>query len=165
MASSRPPPASSSVSTSAAARGSYSVFVYGPLMVDEVVSIFLGRVPPSSPAVLQNHQRFCTEGRIYPAVVPVAGKIVTGKVFRGITTKELSVLDRLKVGHGEFERKAVEISIPGMLERSLAYTYIWFKKNDPELFGVWDFEVWKLLYLEHYQVLAQEFMLQLPFLL
>jgi hypothetical protein len=38
--------------TATAAGGAHSVFVYGSLMADEVVSAILHRVPASSPALL-----------------------------------------------------------------------------------------------------------------
>jgi gamma-glutamylcyclotransferase (GGCT)/AIG2-like uncharacterized protein YtfP len=57
-----------------------SVFVYGTLMAEEVVSVLLGRAPPTSPALLPDHQRFSIKGRVYPAILPVPGTKVNGKV-------------------------------------------------------------------------------------
>uniref|UniRef100_A0A453NA23 Putative gamma-glutamylcyclotransferase n=1 Tax=Aegilops tauschii subsp. strangulata TaxID=200361 RepID=A0A453NA23_AEGTS len=60
-----------------------SVFVYGTLMAEEVVRVLLGRVPPSSPALLPNHQRLSIRGRVYPAILPVDGSKVPGKGLAG----------------------------------------------------------------------------------
>ena len=68
-----PPPA-------APAAGQHSVFVYGTLMAEEVVRVLLGRAPPSSPALLPGHRRFSLRGRVYPAILPVPGHAVNGKV-------------------------------------------------------------------------------------
>uniref|UniRef100_A0A453SMZ2 Uncharacterized protein n=1 Tax=Aegilops tauschii subsp. strangulata TaxID=200361 RepID=A0A453SMZ2_AEGTS len=55
-----PPPAPETMAATppaaaaAAAGGAHSVFVYGSLMADEVVSAILKRIPASSPALLAN---------------------------------------------------------------------------------------------------------------
>ncbi|XP_073116395.1 uncharacterized protein [Elaeis guineensis] len=86
-----------------------NVFVYGSLLADEVVQVVLKRVPPSSPAVLHHHRRFSIKGRVYPAILPVENKKVTGKVLLGITDRELDVLDTFE--DVEYERRAVEVSL------------------------------------------------------
>eukprot|EP00268_Persea_americana_P031206 TRINITY_DN3030_c0_g2_i9.p1 TRINITY_DN3030_c0_g2~~TRINITY_DN3030_c0_g2_i9.p1 ORF type:complete len:142 (+),score=23.21 TRINITY_DN3030_c0_g2_i9:142-567(+) len=87
----------------------HSVFVYGSLLADEVVHVLLKRVPDSSPAILNNFHRFSIKGRVYPAILPVENKKVTGRVLLGITDPELGVLDTFE--DVEYERKAVEVSL------------------------------------------------------
>ncbi|XP_019242306.1 PREDICTED: AIG2-like protein D isoform X2 [Nicotiana attenuata] len=57
----------------------FNVFVYGSLLADDVVHALLKRVPPSNPAILHNYHRFSIKGRVYPAILPVENKKVTGK--------------------------------------------------------------------------------------
>uniref|UniRef100_A0A453NA60 Gamma-glutamylcyclotransferase AIG2-like domain-containing protein n=1 Tax=Aegilops tauschii subsp. strangulata TaxID=200361 RepID=A0A453NA60_AEGTS len=54
-----PPPAP-------AAAAAHSVFVYGTLMAEEVVRVLLGRVPPSSPALLPNQPEAQHQGPRLP---------------------------------------------------------------------------------------------------
>ncbi|TVU33473.1 hypothetical protein EJB05_25293 [Eragrostis curvula] len=97
-----PPPAP-------AATGPNSVFVYGTLMAEEVVRILLSCIPPSAPALLPNHQRFSIKGRVYPAILPVQGQQVNGKVFKDLTDRELEVFDLFE--DEEYVRKTVEVSL------------------------------------------------------
>ncbi|XP_040247950.2 AIG2-like protein D isoform X3 [Aegilops tauschii subsp. strangulata] len=109
-----PPPAP-------AAAAAHSVFVYGTLMAEEVVRVLLGRVPPSSPALLPNQYvracalrstppgRLSIRGRVYPAILPVDGSKVPGKVWQGITDRELDVLDIFE--DEEYVRETVGISL------------------------------------------------------
>ncbi|KAE8802223.1 protein AIG2 [Hordeum vulgare] len=141
-----PPAATAAV----AAGGAHSVFVYGSLMADEVVTAILKRVPASSPALLTNYHRFNIKGRIYPAILPVESKMVAGKVIMGISDAELIVLDAFE--DFEYVRRRVQISLTMvLLKESLALqdtsetmhadTYIWSDAEDPDLYGEWDFEV------------------------
>lgn len=147
-----PPPASAA----AEAAGPHSVFVYGTLMAEEVVRVLLGRVPPSSPAILPNHHRFSIKGRVYPAILPVDSNKVAGKVFKSITNRELTVLDIFE--DEEYVRTTLEISLPDTSETLLTYAYIWGNEDDPDLYGEWDFEEWKKVHLKDYLTMTQDFM-------
>ncbi|KQJ93244.1 AIG2-like protein D isoform X1 [Brachypodium distachyon] len=151
MASPPPPPASAA----AAAGATNSVFVYGTLMAEEVVRVLLGRVPPSSPALLPNHQRFSIKGRVYPAILPVDGSRVSGKVFRGLTDGELDVLDIFE--DEEYVREIVGISLTESSDTMLAYAYIWGNVDDPDLYGEWDFDEWRKVHLNDYLTMTQDF--------
>ncbi|CAL9768090.1 unnamed protein product [Musa acuminata subsp. burmannicoides] len=143
----------------AAAPRLHSVFVYGTLLADEVVRVLLKRVPPSSPAILHNYHRFSIKGRVYPAILPIDCKNVAGEVLRGITDQELDVLDSFE--DVEYERRAVEVSLVDNSEKLIVDAYIWGNKDDPNLYGEWDFEEWKRLHLEDYLVMTTEFMEEL----
>ncbi|KAL8504357.1 hypothetical protein ACS0TY_022906 [Phlomoides rotata] len=116
-----------------------TIFVYGSLLADDVVRVLLGRVPPSSPAILPHFQRFSIKGRVYPAIVPGEDKKVTGKVLLGITPPELHILDEFE--DVEYERASVNVFLKDGTEKLEAYTYVWENKTDPDLYGEWDFEV------------------------
>ncbi|XXG57938.1 hypothetical protein AAC387_Pa04g0381 [Persea americana] len=134
----------------------HSVFVYGSLLADEVVHVLLKRVPDSSPAILNNFHRFSIKGRVYPAILPVENKKVTGRVLLGITDPELGVLDTFE--DVEYERKAVEVSLVDNFQKLTAYAYVWANKNDANLYGDWDFEEWKRLHMNDFVKMTGGFM-------
>ncbi|KAK9280579.1 hypothetical protein L1049_014273 [Liquidambar formosana] len=140
----------------------HNVFVYGSLLADEVVQILLKRVPPSSPANLHGFHRFSIKGRVYPAILPVESKKVTGKVLLGITAPELDILDTFE--DVEYERSTVEVSLMESCEKLQAQTYVWGDKNDPTLYGDWDFEEWKGIHMNDFMTMTIGFMeeLELP---
>ncbi|XP_042444924.1 AIG2-like protein D isoform X5 [Zingiber officinale] len=117
----------------------HTVFVYDTLMDDQVVQALLKHVPPSSSAVLNHYHRYSIKGRVYPAILPVETKKVTGKVLFGITNVELDVLDAFE--DIEYERRVVEVSLLDKTEKLLVNAYVWSDKNDPNLYSEWDFEV------------------------
>ncbi|CAM0909732.1 unnamed protein product [Alopecurus aequalis] len=151
----------------AATGGAHSVFVYGSLMADEVVSAILHRVPASSPALLTDYHRFSVKDRIYPAILPVESKKVAGKVIMGISDAELIVLDAFE--DFEYVRTSVQISLTIVLlketlafqdtsETMLADTYVWSDVEDPDLYGEWDFEEWKKLHIKDFLTMTLGFM-------
>ncbi|KAL2472267.1 AIG2-like family protein [Abeliophyllum distichum] len=119
----------------------HNVFVYGSLLADDVVQVLLNRIPPSSPAFLPNYHRFSIRGRVYPAILPVENNKVTGKVLLGITPPELLILDEFE--DVEYERRTVDVFLMDSSEKLQAHTYVWENKTDPNLYGEWDFELWK----------------------
>ncbi|KAJ9537189.1 hypothetical protein OSB04_029922 [Centaurea solstitialis] len=129
--------------------GGYNVFVYGSLLADDVVRVLLHRIPQASPSTLHGysaalvtwiihiiHQRACLS-----AILPVENKKVTGRVLMGITAPELDILDKFE--DFEYEKRAVDVSLLDTSEVLQAYTYVWAKSDDPNLYGEWDFKVWK----------------------
>ncbi|KAJ9184182.1 hypothetical protein P3X46_007948 [Hevea brasiliensis] len=117
----------------------HRVFVYGSLLADDVVRVLLNRVPQSSSGILDGYHRFSIKGRVYPAILPVQNKQVTGKVLFGITDLELDILDTFE--DVEYERTTVDVSLMDGSHKLRAHTYVWGNQNDPNLFGEWDFEV------------------------
>ncbi|XP_078175893.1 AIG2-like (avirulence induced gene) family protein isoform X2 [Carex rostrata] len=139
----------------ASALGSHNVFVYGSLLADEVVHVLLTRAPSSSPALLPNFHRFSVKGRVYPAILPVENKSVSGKVITGITDEELVILDNFE--DVEYVRRSVEITLLDTSEKMLAETYVWSDKDDPDLYGEWDFEEWKKLHMTGFLEMTKDF--------
>ncbi|KAM0915330.1 hypothetical protein ACQ4PT_010935 [Festuca glaucescens] len=138
-----------------AAGGAHSVFVYGSLMADEVVSAILNRVPASCPALLTDYHRFCVKDRIYPAILPVERKKVAGRVIMGISDAELIVLDAFE--DYEYVRRRVQISLTDTSDTMLADTYVWSDAKDPDLYGEWDFEEWKKLHMKDFLTMTLGF--------
>ncbi|XP_024460314.1 AIG2-like protein D isoform X3 [Populus trichocarpa] len=116
----------------------HNVFVYGSLLADDVVRALLSRIPQSSPAILNGYHRFSIKGRVYPAILPVENKKVSGKVLHGITDPELYILDEYE--DVEYERVTVDVSLMDNSNKTQALAYVWSDKNDPNLYGEWDFE-------------------------
>ncbi|KAK3439700.1 hypothetical protein EUGRSUZ_C03983 [Eucalyptus grandis] len=115
-----------------------SVFVYGSLLVDDVVRALLNRVPPSSPALLPDFHRFSIKGRVYPAILPLPKHTVSGKVLMGITVPELDMLDTFE--DVEYTRTTVQVTLLDSSDKLEAEAYVWSDKHDPNLYGDWDFE-------------------------
>ncbi|XP_057251784.1 LOW QUALITY PROTEIN: uncharacterized protein LOC104897326 [Beta vulgaris subsp. vulgaris] len=132
---------SSTRSASGTSLGNHTVFVYGSLLADQVVQVvqvLLNRVPASSPAILPNFNRFSIKGRVYLAILPVENKKVLGRVLTGVTNHELDILDIFE--DVEYVRNSVEVTLEDSLEKLQAYAYVWDDKDDPNLYGDWDFE-------------------------
>ncbi|MCL7022825.1 hypothetical protein MKW94_014537 [Papaver nudicaule] len=155
MATVTPPPASSSVITDHH-QNHHNIFVYGSLLADDVVRSVLYRVPQNYPAILDNFKRFSIEGRIYPAILPEENTKVTGRVLLGITDSELDLLDKLE--DDEYERSTVDVSLIDTSKKMQAYTYVWVNKNDPRLYGEWNFEEWKQLHMNDLLKITSAFM-------
>lgn len=115
----------------------HNVFVYGSLLADEVVHVLLKRLPTSASATLHDQSvtlslslsliitldnqscfvvwfdlcccshRFKIKGRVYPAILPVESKKVTGRVLLGISGAELDILDDFE--DVEYTRTDVEV--------------------------------------------------------
>ncbi|KAG0482512.1 hypothetical protein HPP92_010596 [Vanilla planifolia] len=134
----------------------HNVFVYGTLLSDEVVNVLLQRVPRCSLAVLDGYHRFRIKGRVYPAILPIESKKVTGRVIMGITDAEMNVLDSFE--DEEYERKTIEVSLDGDSGKLLAETYVWRDKNDPALYGDWDFQEWEELHKNEFLKMTQGFL-------
>ncbi|KAL6212611.1 hypothetical protein ACLB2K_017829 [Fragaria x ananassa] len=137
----------------------HNVFVYGSLMAEDVCRVLLNRVPQSATATLNGYHRYSIKRRVYPAILPVENKKVTGKVLLGITDPELHILDEFE--DVEYQRSTVEVSLMGSSENLQVHTYVWCDKNDPNLYGEWDFEVWKQTHMEDFIKMTSGFMEEL----
>ncbi|KAL5559413.1 hypothetical protein UlMin_035624 [Ulmus minor] len=137
----------------------HNVFVYGSLMADDVVRALLNRVPGSSFASLNGFHRFSIKGRVYPAILPVESKKVAGRVLKDITDPELYILDEFE--DVEYERRTVEVSLLDSSENLPVHAYVWADKDDPNLYGEWDFEEWKRVHKDDFVKMTAGFMEEL----
>ncbi len=78
-------PAPSSEATS-------KLFVYGTLLLDDVVKTLIDRVPHCEHATAPGWQVMRLPKRIYPGLVPGAGN-ASGKIFTDLTDAEWKILD------------------------------------------------------------------------
>lgn len=140
----------------------HNVFVYGSLLADDVVRVLLKRIPQFSSAILPGYHRFSIKGRVYPAILPVENNNVTGRVLFGITDPELLILDEFE--DFEYQRTTVDVSLMDTADKLQVQAYIWTNKNDPNLYGDWDFEEWRRLHMKDFVNMTTEFVeeLELP---
>ncbi|CAH2077382.1 unnamed protein product [Thlaspi arvense] len=120
-------------------KAGHDLFVYGSLQEPEVVHVLLNRVPDRVSAILSG--LFRIKGRVYPTILPDGAGEVTGKVLKGITDDELKLLDEFE--DVEYVRKAVQVVLTDTSEKLQVGTYVWRNKEDPDLYGEWDLEIWK----------------------
>ncbi|KAH1067212.1 hypothetical protein J1N35_032199 [Gossypium stocksii] len=142
-----------------AAVAAHNVFVYGSLLSDDVVRVLLNRVPPSSAALLNHFHRFSIKGRVYPAILPVQNRHVSGWVLMGISDPELHILDEFE--DVEYQRTRVEVSLLESSDKLQAHAYVWSNTSDPNLYGDWDFEEWKQVHKESFIKMTMGFMEEL----
>ncbi|PWA85366.1 butirosin biosynthesis, BtrG-like protein [Artemisia annua] len=136
-----------------------TVFVYGSLLSDDVVQVLFNRIPRTAPAILNGYHRFSIKGRVYPAILPVENKNVTGRVLSGLSATELDILDTYEAE--EYDKRTVDVSLLDTSEVLQAYAYVWGNSTDPDLYGDWDFENFKESNLKDYVEMTKRFVKEL----
>jgi gamma-glutamylcyclotransferase (GGCT)/AIG2-like uncharacterized protein YtfP len=97
------------------------LFVYGTLMVPEVMGSVSGRRPAGESARLQGYRRRRLRGEVYPGIVPAPDERVDGLVYRDL---DHAAMARLDMFEGEmYRREPVEIETTDG-RRSRAETYV-----------------------------------------
>lgn len=84
----------------------HHVFVYGTLLVPDIMREVTGRQYAGKPATLQGFRRYRLRGRSYPGIVPEANSRVDGMVFE-VGSTALAALDRYE--DPCYERRSVEV--------------------------------------------------------
>ncbi|TQE00592.1 hypothetical protein C1H46_013836 [Malus baccata] len=89
-------------------------------------------------------------------------RVLLNRVLVEITDPELHILDEFE--DVEYERSSVEVSLMDSSESLLVQAYVWSNKNDPNLYGDWNFEEWKQLHMKDFVKMTSGFMeeLELP---
>ena len=86
---------------------SHQLFTYGSLMCEDIMFAVAGATLACEPAILHDHRRFLVKDEHYPGVVPEAGGLVSGIVYRGLGAESWQRLDRFE---GEmYERRPVRV--------------------------------------------------------
>lgn len=95
------------------------LFVYGTLMVSDVMRGVCGYAKVGEPAQLNGFCRRLVRGEIYPAIAPAVGEAVDGLLYRGVTDQQTRLLDAFE---GDFyERQLVSVTVQGNLVSADAY--------------------------------------------
>ena len=84
-----------------------NLFAYGTLMWPEVLQAIIGRRIEGEPAVLKGYQRLRVKGAHYPVIVPSAEHAVEGKLYVGLSKRELGALDAFE--GEEYDRNTVRV--------------------------------------------------------
>ncbi|CAH2079907.1 unnamed protein product [Thlaspi arvense] len=126
----------------------HNVFVYGSFQEPEIVNIMLERTPEIISVTLPGFKRFRLKGRLYPCVIPFEAGEVHGKLLMGLTDEELANVDAVE--GNEYERVTVEVVRKDNSEKMTVKTYLWVNKDDPDMYGEWDFEEWKRLHKQKF---------------
>ncbi len=112
------------------------LFVYGTLMWPDVLKAVIGRIPAMEDAILEGHRRLKIKNAIYPALIIAPSYTVKGKLIRGLSNKELLIIDDFE--GDEYTRKEVMIkTATGNIEAAFVYIF-----NDDYLYLLKD-EDWK----------------------
>lgn len=73
-----------------------------------------------------------------------------------LTIPELDILDVFE--DVEYVRNLVEVSLVENTEKVQAFTYVWDDKDDPNLYGDWNFDEWKQLHMDEFLNMTKDFM-------
>ena len=97
------------------------LFVYGTLMVPEVMARVCGYRGTGRMASLAGYSRSRVAGALYPAITPAQGGIVEGILYHGLNAHLLARLDRFE--GDQYRRERVDIDCAR--RRYRAWTYVW----------------------------------------
>ncbi|CAN6857998.1 unnamed protein product [Brassica oleracea] len=123
---------------------SHNVFVYGSFQ-EPAVTCYCGCCS----------HRYRLKGRLHPCIAPFETGVINGKVLTGLTDAQLENLDMIE--GDEYERKTVEVVLTDTLEKMEVEAFIWANKDDPDMYGEWDFEEWKRLHMEKFIEASKKF--------
>ncbi|KAJ0254027.1 hypothetical protein HA466_0116090 [Hirschfeldia incana] len=118
---------------------SHNVFVYGSFQEPSVVNLILECNPVTISAQLHGYHLYRLKGRLHPCISPSENGIINGKILTGLTDAQLENLDMIE--GDEYVRKTVEVVLTDTSVKMQVETFVWANKDDPNMYGEWDFEV------------------------
>ncbi len=86
-----------------------SLFTYGTLMLPEVLEAVTGRTFPWQAAMLEGHARYRVRTAVFPALIPMPGERVEGRLFDGVDRATLERLDRYEGNY--YERRQLHVQL------------------------------------------------------
>ncbi len=98
-----------------------SLFTYGTLMLPEVLEAVTGRTFPWQAATLEGHARYRVRSAVFPALIPMPGERVEGRLFEGVDRATLERLDRYEGNY--YERRQLHVQL-GSRATCPAHVYI-----------------------------------------
>jgi gamma-glutamylcyclotransferase (GGCT)/AIG2-like uncharacterized protein YtfP len=115
------------------------VFVYGTLMVPELVEALTGQRPRARFAELEGFERRAVRGEVYPAIVPAPGGRVAGLLLDRLPTHRLAFLDAFE--GDEYRRSTRRVRLADD-RHVLAWCWSWAPDRRRALeAGPWDMDV------------------------
>lgn len=100
-----------------------SLFAYGSLSLPEVMETLIGRPLESVPAVAQGYGRYLLRGRPYPGLIEQPDALTEGRVYLGVDSEILEVLDRFE-SDAFYERRRITIQTVPESEAFLSATQL-----------------------------------------
>lgn len=101
---------------------SADLFVYGTLMVPEIMSAVCGHAGIPVAARLAGYRRGRMAGEVYPGIEPCPGEAVDGLLYRSLSRAELIRLDRFE--GAEYERLGVRVMLDGGPHQAQTYVVV-----------------------------------------
>ena len=98
-----------------------NVFVYGTLIVPEVMELVSGRAHVHATGRLEGYARFLLVDRVYPGIVPATNASTPGRVYFDVDDEGLARLDWYEAD--EYDRDEIVVEIAGG-RRIEAWTYV-----------------------------------------
>ncbi|ARU55700.1 hypothetical protein OLMES_1625 [Oleiphilus messinensis] len=105
-------------------RPSLPCFVYGTLLIPDVIQAVLGRLPDAQPARLQGYGAYLLKGQVYPAIRKESPlRNTSGLLYHGLCSAEWQRLDDYE---GQWYQRKLITVLTGKppLARTQACTYI-----------------------------------------
>lgn len=97
------------------------VFVYGTLLIPDMMQVVTGRIHESVPAVVRGYNRYSLLGRVYPGIVADANEAVAGLVYLDVDDDSLARLDYFE--GPEYVRQQLSVHLDGG-ETLTAHAYV-----------------------------------------
>lgn len=114
-----------------------ALFVYGTLLVPDVLRLIVGRDLETEPAVLPDHVRRRLHGAVYPGLVGRHGERTEGLLVRGLSREELGRADRFE---GELYQRVPCLVETDRGEVAQAFVYV-LRSEHGGLLGPEDWDV------------------------
>ena len=131
-----------------------SRFVYGSLMAPEVLQALLGRVPDRTEATARGYRRLAIEDRVYPALIRCDDRDarVRGEIIRGMSRRELAVLDWFE--DEAYVPTRVEVETDAGATETVT-CYLW--DDTTRTAGEWSFQHFRAAHLAAYVEMCEAF--------
>lgn len=125
-----------------------NLFVYGTLMVPDVMQAVTGHLFRSEPATLSGYTRYRIKRHVYPGILATHFGYVDGLLYYDIDAESLRRLDEFE--SEVYDRKKIVVHLAA-LDNVEAWTYVVAQRYKYLLSGEdWDLEQFKRQHLPHY---------------
>ena len=127
--------------------GKKNIFVYGSLMIPEMVKALTGNHFLMVDAILPGYRRHKVKDHIGPGLSKEKRRSVYGKVLLGIDEKSMAIFDKFEGSYG-YELIEVEVLVEG--HKKDVFFYEWTGHHDTLLDEDWDVEEFKRKHMERF---------------